>query len=228
MKTVRFDPFVLDGERRLLLREGRPVHLSPKAYELLTILLVRRPAALSKQELNDHLWPATFVADVSLATVVAEVRAALGEHGRSGRFIRTVHGFGYAFDGAASAEPPEPDAVEPPPQIPSVAGPRSCTIWLAWNGVDYALGEGPSVVGRSAGADVRLDAQSVSRHHARLVRSGCQVVVEDLGSKNGTFVRGARITSPVTVGDGDTIRFGDALTVLCNLDAPHATATVRE
>jgi DNA-binding winged helix-turn-helix (wHTH) protein len=228
MKTVRFGEFCFDDDRRVLGREGRDVHLSPKAYQLLKILLARRPAALSKQELNDHLWPATFVADVSLATVVAEVRSALGERGRDGRFIRTVHGFGYAFDGDARDDPSAPDGGAERPQDVPAPGRRSCTIWLEWNGRDYPLSSGDQVVGRVADADIRLDTQSVSRHHARLVRSGCEVAVEDLGSKNGTFVQGRRITSAVAVGDGDTIRFGDVVTVLRNLEVPRATVTVHE
>ena len=83
---VRFAGFTLDEGRRQLLEGEADIHLSPKAYELLKVLLEQRPNALSKVELHERLWPSTFVSEVNLAALIAELRAALGEHGR---FIRT-------------------------------------------------------------------------------------------------------------------------------------------
>ena len=95
----RFGPFVLDRERRQLFENGAEVHLSPKAYALLTTLIDASPKAVSKADLLERLWPGTFVLDASLTVLTAEVRKALGDMGRHGPFIRTVHSFGYAFDG---------------------------------------------------------------------------------------------------------------------------------
>ena len=63
---VRFGSFVLDFEARQLERGGHPVHLTPKALELIELLVERRPNAVSKAEIHDRLWPDTFVADVNL------------------------------------------------------------------------------------------------------------------------------------------------------------------
>lgn len=76
-----FGPFVLDRARHQLLDDGREVHLSPKAYEFLRLLLAERPRALSKAELHERLWPGTVVTDATLASVAAEVRRALRERG---------------------------------------------------------------------------------------------------------------------------------------------------
>jgi DNA-binding winged helix-turn-helix (wHTH) protein len=55
------------------------------------------PRALSKSELLEHLWPGTFVVEANLPHLIAEIREALEDTSRSPRFVRTVHGFGYAF-----------------------------------------------------------------------------------------------------------------------------------
>ena len=94
-----FGDFALDQERRQLLRQGNPVHLETKAYELLVLLLERRPKALSKAQIRDVLWPGSFVSASSLAGLVTDLRAALRDERQRARYIRTVHGFGYAFCG---------------------------------------------------------------------------------------------------------------------------------
>ena len=99
-----FGDFELDQERRQLLRSGEPVPLEPKAYELLGLLLERRPRALSRAQIRDVIWPQTFITESTLAVVVNAVREALEDDARHPRFIRTVHGFGYAFCGEARAD----------------------------------------------------------------------------------------------------------------------------
>lgn len=96
---IRFGECVLDTDGRVLLRDGQPVHLTPKAYQLLGFLLEVRPRAVPKSELQEKLWPSTFVSDGSLATLIKEARIALGEDARHPAYIRTVHGYGYAFAG---------------------------------------------------------------------------------------------------------------------------------
>ena len=90
-----------DLRRRRSATPARPRGdpLSPKAFELLKTLIDQRPRALSKHELHAHLWPATFVSEANLASLIAEVREALGDTARQPRFIRTSHRFGYAFCG---------------------------------------------------------------------------------------------------------------------------------
>ena len=90
--------------RRQLTRAGREIHLEPKAFELLSALVLERPKALSKADLQERLWPGTFVAEANLSNLVAEIRAALGDPARAPLFVRTVHRFGYAFCGDAVAD----------------------------------------------------------------------------------------------------------------------------
>jgi DNA-binding winged helix-turn-helix (wHTH) protein len=194
---VRFGECVLDSETRELLVGGETVHLTPKAFELLAILVENRPRALSKTEIHEKLWPETFVSDGTLTSLLAEVRSAIGDDDEK-RFVRTVHRFGYAFSGSAETEG---------------AGPRGISretfaCRLYWRSREFALEEGENVLGRDPRASIFLDDPSVSRRHARIVISGEGALIEDLQSKNGTVVHGARIEAPSRIADGDKIRLG--------------------
>jgi len=195
-----FGACVLDTQTRQLLRAGEEVRLTPKAFELLRALLERRPRALSKAELRELLWPDTHVSEANLPNLVAEVRAAIVDDAQSPRFIRTVHGFGYAFHGEAAELGP---AALPEAECPFV-------YRLRWEGGEVALGEGEHLLGRHPESVVSLDAHTVSRRHARLRISGGQAILEDLGSRNGTFVGDERLAGPARLVDGDEFRLGSA------------------
>jgi DNA-binding winged helix-turn-helix (wHTH) protein len=196
---IRFAGCTLDTDARRLFRGRREVHFSPKAYELLTLLVERRPRALSKAELLEHVWAGVFVTDASLARVINEIRRGLGDHARAAQVVRTVHGFGYAFDASVDAAAGGEPGVPPGDQA---------ACWLRARGRDFALADGEHIVGRDAGLAVRLDSPKVSRRHARVVVCGTQATLEDLGSKNGTFIHGQRIAGRVPLKPGDAIRVG--------------------
>lgn len=201
---IRFGPFVLDRDTRLLTQGGREIHLAPKAFELLLTLVLDRPKALSKAVLQQRLWPETFVAEANLSNLVAEVREALGDQARAPRFVRTAHGFGYAFCG---------DATEMPAAQAAPAPADRAACWLEWGARRFPLSIGDNVVGRDPDVEVRLDASTVSRRHARFVVTSDRTILEDLGSKNGTLLGTERVTSPVPLADGDAIRIGSLLVV---------------
>src|SRR5262245_39585063 len=94
---VRFDGFVLDSARRQLTRGGDLLHLTPKAFDLLVLLVEEAPRVVSKRELHERLWEDTSVADATLAGVVKELRRALDDRERDAPIIRTAHRVGYAF-----------------------------------------------------------------------------------------------------------------------------------
>jgi DNA-binding winged helix-turn-helix (wHTH) protein len=192
-----FGDCVFDSDLRELSRRGQPVHLTPKGLRLLEMLLERRPRPASKTQIRDAIWPATAVAEGSLANVVFEVRTALGDDPRQPRFLRTVHGFGYAFCGSASdAAGAAPRIVLPPP-FRLVAQER-----------EFGLDEGENLIGRDADCAVCIRSTTVSRHHARILVRGEEALVEDLGSKNGTFLSGTRIDRPTPLKDGDALQIG--------------------
>jgi DNA-binding winged helix-turn-helix (wHTH) protein len=197
---IRFGRFTLDSDTRQLTRDNREIHLSPKAFELLVALASARPKALSKVALQEHLWPDTFVVEANLSNLVAEIREAMDDRGRTPQWIRTSHGFGYAFCGDAVILPADRDEASLRP-----------TCWLEWGSRRFPLSIGAHVIGRDPDADVRLDASTVSRRHARLVVTAEGTMLEDFGSKNGTQRGGERVTAPVQLADGDAIRIGSLL-----------------
>lgn len=213
--TFRFGNLVLDGESRSLSREGRGVSISPKAFRLLQVLLEARPRAVPKAELHRRLWPDTVVSDVNLPTLVAEIRQAIGDGARSPVFIRTVYGYGYAFCGTAVALRRDGQ--------PDTAGDQ--LFRLVWGQREIALSEGENILGRGTDSLVWIDAQSVSRRHARLLIASGLATLEDLGSKNGTFVNGIRLSAPVALRDGDEVRVGSVPMTLRVHAKPSATET---
>ena len=195
---VRFEEFRLDSAGRRLFRNDVEVHLTPKAFELLQLLLEARDRALSKAEITNRLWPRTFVSDANLSVLVAEIRSVLADPARSPRFIRTVHRFGYAFCGAVS------DISRPRPLVPSDAA----ICWLVAGDRRLPLGQGENLIGRDPSLPIWFDVPGVSRHHARIAVDHDSATIEDLSSKNGTYVQGERIASVVALKNSDSIRLG--------------------
>lgn len=215
---LRFGDFELDAGQRLLLRHGSRTPLSPKGFQLLELLLDRRPEAVSKTELHERLWEGTFVSDASLHNLVAEIRAALDDDPRTPRFIRTVARYGYAFHGEVrSATETGSRLLRTAPQ-----GPRLVSRHGEW-----PLAEGANVIGRDRDCGVWIDSGTVSRHHARVVMTSGAATIEDLGSKNGTSVDGRKVTKPVTLEEGAEVRVGSVTMTFRTLDAMPSTLTER-
>lgn len=193
---IVFGDCELDSGRRLLLRHGRPTPLSPKAFQLLEVLIDRRPEAVGKSELLERLWAGTFVSDASLHNLIAEIRGALGDNPRAARYVRTVPRFGYAFQ--ADARPAGGDL-----RNDQSTGPR-----MVLGDREWFLSEGANLVGRDRDCSVRIDSPTLSRHHARIIVDGTAATLEDLGSKNGTLLNRHSVTQAVALNDGDRIQVG--------------------
>jgi DNA-binding winged helix-turn-helix (wHTH) protein len=202
-----FDGYMFDSGERSLRRGGETVHLTPKAFQLLEILLRERPQAVSRADLVRELWPATFVADGSLANLASELRSALNDPPGEARLLRTVHRFGYAFCGTAK-------------DAQSISRCR-----LLGPDRDFPLLEGENLIGRGSECGVRIASSTVSRVHARLMVDGSQATVEDLESKNGTYVGGARLEAPARLSPGDEIRVGSVRLVWQGARPESATDT---
>ena len=150
---------------------------------------------VTKAELHRHLWPDSFVSDASLLGLVKEVRRALNDDG-DGTLIRTAHRIGYAF--AAVVE----------------SGPSGSSQWAAWvmvGDVCVPLTKGENLIGRDAPCAVRVDLLGISRRHARIVVSGRDATIEDLGSKNGTMLDGQPVVRATALREGDPIQVGGAI-----------------
>jgi len=214
---IRFGPFAADLDTRQLTRDGREVHLVPKAFELLVTLARERPKVLSKSALLERLWPDTFVSEGNLSNLIADIREALGDRASAPTFVRTAHGYGYAFCGDATTEPEGHDGLT-----------DRAPCWLEWGTRRFRLSIGEHIIGRDPDAEIRLDESMVSRHHARLIVTEARALLDDLGSKNGTLHSGSQVTTPVELADGDAIRIGSRLLTFHTRARSRSTVTQAE
>jgi DNA-binding winged helix-turn-helix (wHTH) protein len=209
-----FGDFVLDTGTRELSRGGRRLDLTPKAFDLLAMLIAHTPRVVTKTELQERLWPDRFVVDKNLANLVSEIRDALGEVPSAPRFIRTAHRIGYAFRSGDLAE------------ASRGRGQDSPAFRLLWDDQRLALHEGEYVLGRDPDADVYLASPSVSRRHAVIRVAGRRATIEDLGSRNGTFVGQRRVDATSALENGDTIRLGSVAVTFRAALVPGSTKSI--
>lgn len=99
-----FGPFRVDVRECLLLRDGAPVSLTPKAFSALVVLLRNRGRLVTKEELIREVWRDTFVEEGNLTFTISMLRKALGEDGQAVRYIETVPRRGYRFVAAPGAD----------------------------------------------------------------------------------------------------------------------------
>jgi DNA-binding winged helix-turn-helix (wHTH) protein len=193
---ARFGAFVFDADQRQLSRDGRAVHLTAKAFELLVLLIAEAPRVVRKGELHDRLWPDTFVSDVTLAGLIKELRRALDDRDRTAPLVRTAHGVGYAF-------------TVPVDRV--IVSSQSVTRWIVTGGRRVMLHYGENIIGRDPAAAVFIDTETV---------------LEDLGSKNGTKVKRQPVTGRIALHDGDLIEMGPTVVVYHQSVSGVSTETV--
>jgi len=210
---LRFGNCVFDSDTREVIQAGKPVHVSPKAFALLAVLIERRPKAISKDELHKLLWPETFVSDANLPNLVAELRETLGDDAQEPRILRTVQRFGYAFRAETAAES---------------AGPTPLAYRLIWGDREIGLRAGENLIGRDETSTLWIDDALVSRRHSRILIDDSGAVLEDLDSKNGTLLRGERIRSAARLVDEDLITIGPASMIFRVLHHTGSTASAKQ
>lgn len=207
----------VDADARSVSGDAGPLHLTRKAFDLLILLLESRANAVSKALIYDRLWPGVFVTESSLQTLVREIRQAIDEPGSRRSWIRTIHGVGYAFtdEVVASGEPAKPLPITRP------------AAWLIGESTRVGVFIGENILGR--GTDViDIDLPTISRHHARIVIGDDAITIEDLGSKNGTWVGDERLAGPRTLSDGNIVCLGSVRFTFRLARPPASTASVDE
>ncbi|HEX7253324.1 MAG TPA: FHA domain-containing protein [Thermoanaerobaculia bacterium] len=198
---LRFGECTFDGETGELLRDGRRVAVSPRAFQLLRRLLEARPHPLSLSDLGTELWPESGGSESELAALVLELRGAVEARGGKDAFLRTVGAGTYAFAGRAD-----------PDRRPTVPG-GGYQFRLLWDDREIPLAEGENVIGRDYDSLVRIDSPRVSRRHARITIEDGRVHLEDLGSRNGTRLNDKPVGGTSRLADGDRISIGSYLLV---------------
>jgi DNA-binding winged helix-turn-helix (wHTH) protein len=209
---LQFGDCFLDRDGRALARRGEAVHLTPKAFHLLVLLLESRPRVVPKLEIHQRLWPDCHVSAATLTALVAELRQAIGDPGGADAIIRTAYGHGYAFKAAVSfiAQDVEPGVVR-----------------LAWPGGYAELGAGEHVIGRGAECTIRLRDRRISRRHVRVTIGPAGVVAEDCRSRNGTSLNGSPLRSSALLHDLDVLSLG-GVPVSIDLSGSSVASTLDE
>ena len=212
--AYRFDDFTLDNATRQLLSSGNEVHLSPKAFDLLAALIADRSRAVSKAELMQRLWPSTFVEETNLAGLVAEIRRALHDPAADPRFVRTVYGFGYRFIGHVTVDEHQATSA------------RRVKLYLVSDQREMPLMDGANVIGRAEDATIQIESPGVSRYHARILVSDGGATLEDVQSKNGTYLNGTRLAASAPLSEGDQIKVGKVVLTFRVASTTSPTQTV--
>jgi DNA-binding winged helix-turn-helix (wHTH) protein len=211
---MRFADCILDLRARQLERQGKVVPLEPKVYELLEVLIKRRPAVVTNSELDDLLWPQVYVARTSLTRLVSKLRTALGDSPRGCHVIRTAYKAGYAFCAEVTS-------------VRSAAA-APATIELVWKKQSLLLTDGEHLAGRDTECSLMIDASTVSRRHARFTVISGTTTIEDLDSTNGTHVNRTRISGPILLSPGDELSLGSEVLQIRRRNASAPTVKVED
>lgn len=212
--TFRFGEFELDTAAYALSRAGERIRLEKLPMELLMLLVARAGTLLERREIQASLWGSdVFVEhDSATNTAVRKIRQALGDDADTPRFVETVVGKGYRF-------------------IAPVEGRthgRPVPAWCVTRGKhEFILDHADNLLGRDPDACVYVDHPSVSRRHALISIRGNRVMIEDLKSRNGTFVTGRRIDSPTEIHHGAIIGLGPITVTFRRLSSPASTRPFR-
>ena len=209
---LKFGDCVFDLRARQLLRGDKVVPLEPKMHELLEVLIKRRPAVVTNNELDELLWPQVYVARTSLTRLVSELRAVLGDTPQESRIIRTVYKTGYAFCAEVTS-------------LPS-PGAAPAAMELLWRKQCLPLTDGEHIAGRDAECSLVVDGTTVSRRHARITIAGGVATIEDLDSTNGIQVNGVRIAAATRLVPGDEVALGSEVLRLRTRNASPLTVKV--
>jgi DNA-binding winged helix-turn-helix (wHTH) protein len=217
---LSFGDCILDLSERRLWRGGEVVPLEPKMYQLLEILIKRRPAVIANEELDELLWPHVYVARTSLTRLVSALRAVLGDESRDSHIIRTAYKTGYAFCAKVS------DSAAPAVAAAARPAAGADAIHLVWNERIIPLGEGEFVAGRGEECAVVIDASTVSRRHAKITVHAGSITIEDLESTNGTRVNGMPITVPTVIANGNKVELGSEVLLVKKRNASVLTVRI--
>jgi len=210
------NPSTLEGDFRLAgwlvqpslnracLGEARR-QIEPKVMDVLVFLARHAGSVRSKEEIIEAVWARKFISETTLTRAVAELRRVLGDDAQAPRFIETIPKRGYRL--VAPVEPVG-GPIARPSQRDLGAAPH---FSIGWGDLEIPLEEGDNLIGRTRDALIRIASARVSRRHARITVHGDEATLEDLSSRNGTYLGSTRIAGPTVLTDGDQIFVGPAV-----------------
>ena len=195
----RFGELTFHDASRQLMHHGVELRLSSQARRILRLLLLSWPASLSRERLNEELWPSTFYCETTVDELIVELRVVLGS--RKASSVRVIERVSYVL----SAD------------VQRVSCPPLAAALVSAHG-GHPLYEGENSVGRANDNSIVLNDVRISRRHASIMLLGGKAWLRDLGSTNGTFIAGRCIgVSPAAISSSSRISFGSlsASVVFC-------------
>lgn len=226
--AFRFAEFELDVSAYALRRRDASVRLERIPMEVLILLVERAGRLVERSEIQTQLWgPEIFVEhDAAINTAIRKIRFALGDDATRPRFVETVIGKGYKFiapleasgpfqSGKAAANGDTEVLTGIPLQFPRY----SVTVGKQ----EFLLNSAETLVGREPSSGVYVDHPSVSRRHARILIASAGATLEDLGSRNGTFLNGRRLQGAAKIHHNDVIGLGPMTLIFHVAHAPIST-----
>jgi DNA-binding winged helix-turn-helix (wHTH) protein len=227
---LKFAEFELDVGAYDLRRQGGPLKLEKLPMEVLILLVQRAGTLVQRSEIQAMLWsPDVYVErDSAINTAVRKIRRTLGDDAEKPRFVETVVGKGYRFIAPVESDS---DCAAQSPARDRRSTAQSQRVFPSYSVVrgsqEFILEAGETVFGRDpAVAGVYVDHPSVSRRHACIAIGSQGAVLEDLDSRNGTFVNGRRIHQPTNIDHGAIIGLGPITLTLSVMTAPASTQSI--
>jgi DNA-binding winged helix-turn-helix (wHTH) protein len=218
----RFGGFELDLAAYTLRRAGERIKVERIPMEVLALLVQSPGTLVERAAIQNALWgPDVFVeCDPAINTAVRKIRQALDDDADEPRFVETIVGKGYRFVAPVARD----DASETPASERTRRPFPSCR--LSRGRQEFALEPGDNLLGRDPAARVYVNHASVSRRHANISVGSDGATIEDLRSRNGTFLNGKSVLEPTEITDGSIIGLGPITLTFVELGAPASTRSV--
>ncbi len=196
--------WVVEPQLGRLTRGSATISLEFKVMDVLLCLARKPGVVVTRSDLIDTVWATEYISDNTLTHAIAELRSALGCDAKNPSYIETIHRRGYRLLECVS---------EPNDTQTGTADKPSC-FQVITGDRRVRLKNGENLIGRIPWATVTIDSIQVSRRHARIIVKGSTALLEDLCSKNGTYLNGRSLTDPASLADGDRIGLGSHIVVL--------------
>jgi DNA-binding winged helix-turn-helix (wHTH) protein len=194
----RLGEWVVDPRANRVSQGTTTVQLEQRVMSVLLCLAENAGEVVTRQRLVDSVWDEGFVADNTVTHAIAELRKAFRDCARDPLFIETIHRRGYRLIAPVILDAPQADGYNLEPV-------RFLAIFRE---TEYPLWQGEYLIGRDPECAITIPSMKVSRHHARITVEGPRTLLDDLESKNGTFLNGIRIECSTAINGGDLIGIG--------------------
>lgn len=232
IRAFRFAEFELDVAAYALRHRGESVKLERIPMEVLILLVERAGTLVERSEIQTQLWGAEIFVehDAAINTAIRKIRHALGDDAARPQLVETVVGKGYKFIAPLESVSCRFQRGEPAANVSGERAARQPPLFPRYSVTvgkrEFILNSAETLLGRDPADGVYVDHPSVSRRHARISIESDGVILQDLGSRNGTFLNGRRVDGLAKIHHNDVIGLGPITLVFHAARAPASTQSM--